>query len=110
MDFGTVIHRLIGRKMYFSQPVEKSQVGRPRPQTALCGPPRVSATKPCATLVLGYALHGFLPFLALVGLRPPFSAAKPCATLVLGYALHGFQPFLALVGLRPPLVAGFGLR
>ena len=70
----------------------------------------MSAAKPCATLVLGYTLHGFQPFLALVGLRPPFSAAKPCASLVLGYALHGFQPFLALVGLRPPLVAGFGLR
>ena len=82
------------------QSVEKLQVGRRCPQTALCGPPRVSAAKPCTTLVLGYALHGFQPFLALVGLRPPFSAAKPCATLVLGYALHGFQPFLALVGLR----------
>ena len=62
------------------QPVEKTRVGRQRPQTALCGPLR------------------------------RMSAAKPCATLVLGYALHGFQPFLALVGLRPPLVAGFGLR
>ena len=56
------------------QSVEKPQVGRPCPQTALCGPPRISAAKPCATLVLGYALHGFQPFLALVGLRPPLVA------------------------------------
>ena len=53
---------------------QKKQGGRQRPQTALCGPPRVSAAKPCATLVLGYALHGFQPFLALVGLRPPLVA------------------------------------
>ena len=56
------------------QPVEKPQIDRPRLRTALCGPPRVSAAKPCATLVLGYALHGFQPFLALVGLRPPLVA------------------------------------
>ena len=62
-------------KEHFSiQSVEKTKVGRPRPQTALCGPPRVSAAKPCASLVLGYALHGFQPFLALVGLRPPLVA------------------------------------
>ena len=67
------------RVLRILQSVEKTQVGRPRPQTTLCGPTRRT------------------------------SAAKPCATLVLGYALHGFQPFLALVGLRPPLVAGFGL-
>ena len=71
---------------------------------------RPACLRPSPALVLGYALHGFQPFLVLVGLRPPFSAAKPCASLVLGYALHGFQPFPALVGLRPPLVAGFGLR
>ena len=28
-----------------------------------------TAAKPCAALGLGYALHGFQPFLALVGLR-----------------------------------------
>ena len=33
-----------------------------------------TAAKPCATLVLGYALHGLRPFLALVGLRPPLVA------------------------------------
>ena len=32
------------------------------------------AAKPCAALGLGYALHGFQPFLALVGLRPPLVA------------------------------------
>ena len=32
-----------------------------------------TAAKPCATLVLGYALHGLRPFLALVGLRPPLA-------------------------------------
>ena len=35
--------------------------------------PLRTAAKPCATLVLGYALHGFQPFLALVGLRPPLA-------------------------------------
>ena len=33
-----------------------------------------TAATPCATLVLGYALHGLRPFLALVGLRPPLVA------------------------------------
>ena len=32
-----------------------------------------TAAKPCAALGLGYALHGFQPFLALVGLRPPWA-------------------------------------
>ena len=32
-----------------------------------------TAAKPCATLVLGYALHGLRPFLALVGLQPPLA-------------------------------------
>ena len=41
-----------------------------------------TAAKPCATLVLGYALHGLRPFLALVGLRPP---------LVVGFGLR--EPF-----------------
>ena len=36
--------------------------------------PLRTAAKPCATLVLGYALHGLRPFLALVGLRPPLVA------------------------------------
>ena len=40
---------------------------RRRP-TSLC-----TAVKPCAALGLGYALHGFQPFLALVGLRPPLA-------------------------------------
>ena len=40
-----------------------------RRPTSLC-----TATKPCAALGLGYALHGFQPFLALVGLRPPLVA------------------------------------
>ena len=40
---------------------------RRRP-TSLC-----TAAKPCAALGLGYALHGFQPFLALVGLRPPLA-------------------------------------
>ena len=39
-----------------------------RRPTSLC-----TATKPCAALGLGYALHGFQPFLALVGLRPPWA-------------------------------------
>ena len=39
-----------------------------RRPTSLC-----TATKPCAALGLGYALHGFQPFLALVGLRPPLA-------------------------------------
>ena len=83
-----------------------NQVGRCCPHTALCGPSRhTSAANPCASLTFGYALHGFQPFLELVGLRPPFSAANPCASLAFGYALHGFQPFLALVGLRPPFSA-----
>ena len=45
-----------------------------------------TAAKPCATLVLGYALHGLRPFLALVGLRPP---------LVVGFVLrepNGWMP------------------
>ena len=45
-----------------------------------------TAAKPCATLVLGYALHGLRPFLALVGLRPP---------LVVGFGLrepNGWMP------------------
>ena len=33
-----------------------------------------TAAKPCAALVLGYALHGLRPFRALVGLRPPLVA------------------------------------
>ena len=36
--------------------------------------PLRTAAKSCATLVLGYALHGLRPFLALVGLRPPLVA------------------------------------
>ena len=44
--------------------------------------PLRTAAKPCATLVLGYALHGLRPFLALVGLRPP---------LVAGFGLR--EPF-----------------
>ena len=40
-----------------------------RRPTSLC-----TAAKPCAVLGLGYALHGFQPFLALVGLRPPLVA------------------------------------
>ena len=44
--------------------------------------PLRTAAKPCATLVLGYALHGLRPFLALVGLRPP---------LVAGFVLR--EPF-----------------
>ena len=40
-----------------------------RRHTSLC-----TAAKPCAALGLGYALHGFQPFLALVGLRPPLVA------------------------------------
>ena len=40
-----------------------------RRPTSLC-----TAAKPCAALGLGYALHGFQPFLALVGLRPPLVA------------------------------------
>ena len=39
-----------------------------RRPTSLC-----TAAKPCAALGLGYALHGFQPFLALVGLRPPLA-------------------------------------
>ena len=39
-----------------------------RRPTSLC-----TAVKPCAALGLGYALHGFQPFLALVGLRPPWA-------------------------------------
>ena len=39
-----------------------------RRPTSLC-----TAAKPCAALGLGYALHGFQPFLALVGLRPPWA-------------------------------------
>ena len=39
-----------------------------RRHTSLC-----TAAKPCAVLGLGYALHGFQPFLALVGLRPPWA-------------------------------------
>ena len=39
-----------------------------RRPTSLC-----TAAKPCAAPGLGYALHGFQPFLALVGLRPPLA-------------------------------------
>ena len=105
MRFAVLGDELRQRWKSFCHSVEKPQVGLRCPQTVLCGPPRTSAAKPCASLVLGYAFHGFQPFLALVGLQPPFSAAKPCASLAFGYALHGFQPFLALVGLRPPFSA-----
>ena len=82
MSFRSLFHTLKSPpfRMEGGLRLSKTLIGRHRPRTALCGPPR------------------------------RMSAAKPCATLVLGYALHGFQPFLALVGLRPPLVAGFGLR
>ena len=53
--------------------------------------PLRTAAKPCAMLALGYALHGFQPFLALVGLRPPLVAGfgfavPPRGVLVLGAA------------------------
>ena len=55
--------------------------------TSLC-----TAAKPCAALGLGYALHGFQPFLALVGLRPPwavgFSLREPNGWMPRIYSGH----------------------
>ena len=48
-------------RKYQRKPAARRLQRRP---TSLC-----TATKPCAALGLGYALHGFQPFLALVGLR-----------------------------------------
>ena len=53
------------RKVYKRKPAAR-QLLRPAPLR--------TAAKPCATLVLGYALHGLRPFRALVGLRPPLVA------------------------------------
>ena len=53
-------------RKYQRKPAARRLQRRP---TSLC-----TATKPCAALGLGYALHGFQPFLALVGLRPPLVA------------------------------------
>ena len=47
---------------------------KPAARQLLRPAPLRTTAKPCATLVLGYALHGFQPFLALVGLRPPLVA------------------------------------
>ena len=47
---------------------------KPAARQLLRPAPLRTAAKPCATLVLGYALHGLRPFLALVGLRPPLVA------------------------------------
>ena len=54
------------RKVCKRKPAARRLQRRP---TSLC-----TAAKPCAALGLGYALHGFQPFLALVGLRPPLVA------------------------------------
>ena len=53
------------RKVCKRKPAARRLQRRP---TSLC-----TAAKPCAALGLGYALHGFQPFLALVGLRPPLA-------------------------------------
>ena len=53
------------RKVCKRKPAARRLRRRP---TSLC-----TAAKPCAALGLGYALHGFQPFLALVGLRPPLA-------------------------------------
>ena len=66
------------RKVCKRKPAARRLQRRP---TSLC-----TAAKPCAALGLGYALHGFQPFLALVGLRPP---------LVVGFGLrepNGWMP------------------
>ena len=47
---------------------------KPAARQLLRPAPLRTAAKPCATLVLGYALHGLRPFRALVGLRPPLVA------------------------------------
>ena len=52
-------------RKYQRKPAARRLQRRP---TSLC-----TAAKPCAALGLGYALHGFQPFLALVGLRPPLA-------------------------------------
>ena len=54
------------RKVCKRKPAARRLQRRP---TSLC-----TAAKPRAALGLGYALHGFQPFLALVGLRPPLVA------------------------------------
>ena len=70
------------------------------------GPLPATAAKPCAMLVLGYALHGIQPFLALVGLRPPlvagFGFAVPLARCPQPSVLR------TLLAARSP--AGCGLR
>ena len=53
------------RKVCKRKPAARRLQRRP---TSLC-----TAAKPRAALGLGYALHGFQPFLALVGLRPPLA-------------------------------------
>ena len=59
-----------------------------RRPTSLC-----TAAKPCAALGLGYALHGFQPFLALVGLRPWAS--------ICGNRTVGRPEFIRVVQFRP---------
>ena len=63
-----------GGKYFLSlrKKVPKKASGTATPEAAR--PSLRTAAKPCATLVLGYALHGLRPFLALVGLRPPLVA------------------------------------
>ena len=63
-DGGSTFFR--SERKYQRKPAARRLRRRP---TSLC-----TAAKPCAALGLGYALHGFQPFLALVGLRPPLVA------------------------------------
>ena len=67
---------------------------RRRP-TSLC-----TAAKPCAALGLGYALHGFQPFLALVGLRPAVAPSGLSSST--GCPVSHSSLTVALLASRPP--------
>ena len=68
-------------RKYQRKPAARRLQRRP---TSLC-----TAAKPCAALGLGYALHGFQPFLALVGLRPPLAVGRLPSGAVLEHGVSG---------------------